>query len=122
MLRAQILSIKERPFIEAASVVGNNTLGVVTKHVLPQTLEELSVRVSLDIGNVILIATGLAFLGLGTQPPEPEWGSMLGEARSYVLTGWWLSFFPGMAVVFTVLCFSIFGDALQDLLRPKASR
>ncbi|HZQ06781.1 MAG TPA: ABC transporter permease [Anaerolineae bacterium] len=122
MLRSQILSIKARPFIEAASVVGNNTFGVVTKHVLPQTIEELSVRISLDIGNVILIATGLSFLGLGTQPPTPEWGSMLGEARSYVLSGWWLSFFPGLAVVFTVLCFSIFGDALQDLLRPKASR
>ena len=122
MIRSMVLSIKERPFVEAAYVVGNNTLGAVVRHILPQTAEELSVRISLDVGNVILIATGLSFLGLGTQPPVPEWGSMLGEARTYILSGWWLSFFPGIVIVLAVLCFSLFGDALQDVLRPEQNR
>lgn len=122
VIRGMVLSIKERPFIEAAYISGNSTFGVVVKHILPQTTEELSVQISLDVGNVILIATGLSFLGLGTQPPIPEWGSMLGEARSYILSGWWLSFFPGMAIVLAVLSYSLFGDALQDILRPEQSR
>ncbi|MCB0213906.1 MAG: ABC transporter permease [Anaerolineae bacterium] len=122
MVRGMVLSIKERPFVEAAYVVGNSKLGVVVRHILPHTAEELSVRISLDVGNVILIATGLSFLGLGAQPPVPEWGSMLGEARPYILSGWWLSFFPGIVIVLAVLCFSLFGDALQDLLRPEQNR
>lgn len=122
LVRSMVISIKERPFIEAAYVTGNSTWSVVTRHILPQTTEELGVRVSLDIGNVILIATGLSFLGLGTQPPVPEWGSMLGEARTYILSGWWLSFFPGIVIVLAVLSFSLFGDALQDVLRPEQSR
>ena len=122
MIRGMVLSIKERPFIEAAYVVGNSKPGAVIRHILPHTAEELSVRISLDVGNVILIATGLSFLGLGTQPPIPEWGSMLGEARPYILSGWWLSFFPGMVIVLAVLSFSLFGDALQDLLRPEPNR
>lgn len=122
LVRSMVISIKERPFIEAAYVTGNSTWSVVTRHILPQTTEELGVRVSLDIGNVILIATGLSFLGLGTQPPIPEWGSMLGEARTYILSGWWLSFFPGIVIVLAVLSFSLFGDALQDVLRPEQNR
>ncbi|MCB9077859.1 MAG: ABC transporter permease [Anaerolineaceae bacterium] len=122
MVRGMVLSIKERPFVEAAYVVGNSKLGVVVRHILPHTAEELSVRISLDVGNVILIATGLSFLGLGAQPPVPEWGSMLGEARPYILSGWWLSFFPGIVIVLAVLCFSLFGDALQDVLRPEQNR
>lgn len=122
MVRSMVLSIKERPFVEAAYVVGNSKLGVVVRHILPHTAEELSVRISLDVGNVILIATGLSFLGLGAQPPVPEWGSMLGEARPYILSGWWLSFFPGIVIVLAVLSFSLFGDALQDLLRPEQNR
>lgn len=122
LVRSMVISIKERPFIEAAYVAGNSTWSVVLRHILPQTTEELSVRVSLDVGNVILIATGLSFLGLGTQPPVPEWGSMLGEARNYILSGWWLSFFPGVIIALAVLSFSLFGDALQDVLRPEESR
>jgi peptide/nickel transport system permease protein len=122
LVRSMVISIKERPFIEAAYVAGNSTWSVVVRHILPQTTEELGVRISLDVGNVILIATGLSFLGLGTQPPTPEWGSMLGEARTYILSGWWLSFFPGIVIVLAVLSFSLFGDALQDVLRPEHSR
>ena len=122
LIRSMVISIKERPFIEAAYVTGNSTWSVVVRHILPQTTEELGVRISLDVGNVILIATGLSFLGLGTQPPVPEWGSMLGEARNYILSGWWLSFFPGIVIVLAVLSFSLFGDALQDVLRPEQSR
>lgn len=122
LIRSMVIGIKERPFIEAAYVTGNSTLSVVIRHILPQTTEELGVRISLDIGNVILIATGLSFLGLGPQPPAPEWGAMLGEARNYILSGWWLSFFPGIIIVLAVLSFSLFGDSLQDVLRPEQSR
>jgi peptide/nickel transport system permease protein len=114
-IRGHVLSIKSAPFIDASRVVGNGRVGTATRHVLPQMFSELGVRVSLDIGNVILIASALGFLGLGARPPSPEWGAILFEARSYTLSGWWLALFPGLALTLSILIFSLFGDALSQL-------
>jgi len=118
LIRGQVLAIRERPFVDAARVIGNGTVGLLAKHILPQTVPELAVRLTLDVGNVILVVSGLSFLGLGAQPPIPEWGAIIGEGRPYSLTAPWLMIFPGLAIVFTILCFSFLGDALQDMLRP----
>ncbi len=113
-VRGHVLALKHAPFIDASRVVGNSTLRTAIRHVLPQMVPELVVRISLDIGNVVLISSALGFLGLGAQPPSPEWGAILFEARSYALTGWWLPVFPGLALTLSILAFSLFGDALSE--------
>lgn len=122
LVRGQVLSIRERPFVEAARVVGNGPVGLITKHILPHTFRELAVRMTLDVGNIILIVSGLSFLGLGAQPPTSEWGAIIGEGRPYSLAAPWLMFFPGVAIVYTILCFSMLGDALQDVLHSGRVR
>jgi len=113
-VRGHVLAIKQTPFVDASRVVGNSGLKTALRHVLPQMLPGLGVRVSFDVGNVILIASGLGFLGLGVRPPEPEWGAILYEARSYTLSAWWLAVFPGIALTLSILVFSFLGDALSD--------
>jgi peptide/nickel transport system permease protein len=116
LIRGQLLSIKERTFVESARVIGNSSIGVTVRHILPQTFPELLVRATLDVGNVILIVSGLSFLGLGAQPPTAEWGAMIGDGRTFALSAPWLMLFPGLAIVFTILMFSMLGDGLRDLL------
>jgi peptide/nickel transport system permease protein len=122
LIRGQLLSIKERTFVESARVIGNGSIRVTLRHILPQTFPELLVRATLDVGNVILIVSGLSFLGLGAQPPTPEWGAMIGDARTYALSAPWLMLFPGLAIVFTILMFSMLGDGLRDLLHDGGFR
>lgn len=122
LIRGQLLSIKERTFVESARAIGNSSIRVTLRHILPQTFPELLVRVTLDVGNVILIVSGLSFLGLGAQPPTPEWGAMIGDARTYALSAPWLMLFPGLAIVFTILMFSMLGDGLRDLLHDGGFR
>lgn len=112
-VRGQVLSIKSAPYVDASRVVGNSPAATARKHVLPQMFGELGVRISLDVGNVILIAAALGFLGLGARPPSPEWGATLFEARSYAMSAWWVAVFPGLAIVLTILAFSAYGDALS---------
>jgi peptide/nickel transport system permease protein len=122
LIRGQLLSIKERTFVESARVIGNSSLRVTLRHILPQTFPELLVRVTLDVGNVILIVSGLSFLGLGAQPPTAEWGAMIGDGRTFALSAPWLMLFPGLAIVFTILMFSMLGDALRDVLHDGGFR
>jgi peptide/nickel transport system permease protein len=122
LIRGQLLSIKERTFVESARVIGNSSLRVTLRHILPQTFPELLVRATLDVGNVILIVSGLSFLGLGAQPPTAEWGAMIGDGRTYALSAPWLMLFPGLAIVFTILMFSMLGDGLRDLLHDGGFR
>jgi peptide/nickel transport system permease protein len=122
LVRGQVLSIRERTFVEAAKVIGNGPFGLLTKHILPQTLSELMVRVTLDIGNIILAVSGLSFLGLGARPPLAEWGAIIGEGRPYGLSAPWITVFPGVAIIYTILCFSLLGDALQSILQPGGSQ
>ena len=120
-VRGHVLAIKQSSFIDASRIAGNSKLRTARRHVLPHMWAELGVRVSLDLGNVILIASALGFLGLGARPPSPEWGSLLFEARSYTLSAWWLSVFPGLALTLSILLFSLFGDALSHR-RPRPLR
>jgi peptide/nickel transport system permease protein len=113
-IRGHVLSIKSSPFIDASRIAGNSGWQTAIRHVLPQMFSELGVRISLDVGNVILISSALGFLGLGPRPPSPEWGAILFEARSYTLSGWWLSLFPGLALMISILVFSLVGDALSE--------
>ncbi len=113
-IRGHVLSIKSAPWVDAARVVGNSPIGTARKHVLPQMFGELGIRISLDIGNVILISSALGFLGLGARPPSPEWGALLFEARSYALVAPWVAIFPGLAITGTILSFSLFGDAISS--------
>jgi peptide/nickel transport system permease protein len=122
-VRGHVLALKSSGFVDASRVVGNSGLRTAIRHVVPQMYSELAVRVSLDLGNVILIASALGFLGLGPRPPSPDWGSILFEARAYTVSAWWLSVFPGLALTLAVLLFSLLGDSLsQSRSRPRRLR
>ncbi|RCV54595.1 ABC transporter permease [Marinitenerispora sediminis] len=114
------LSLKEREFIEAGRALGLTTPAILVRHVFPNALAPLLVRASLGMGFAILTAASLSFLGLGVQPPTPEWGVMISEARGYIITGeWWLATFPGLAIATSILGFNLLGDGLRDVLDPR---
>jgi peptide/nickel transport system permease protein len=119
LTRALTLSMREQPFVEAARGLGSGAVRVGVKHVLPNILAPLIVQVTLDVGYMILIAASLGFVGAGAQPPLPEWGLMVSIGRRYMPVYWWLSVFPGLAILITVLGFNLLGDGLRDLLDPK---
>ena len=119
-VRGHVLALKSASYVDASRVVGNNSLRTAQRHIIPQMYSELGVRITLDLGNVILIASALGFLGLGARPPSPEWGSILFEARAYTLQAWWLSIFPGLALTLSVLLFSLFGDSINP--QPRFRR
>ncbi len=112
-VRGHTLAIRATPMVDGSLMAGNGRVRTALRHVLPQMYPELMVRVTLDIGNVILIASALGFLGLGVRPPAPDWGAILFEARTNVLSAWWLAVFPGLALTLSILVFSLFGDALS---------
>ncbi len=118
--RSSVLAVKEQEFIEAARAVGNGSFRLLHKHVLPNILAPLIVQATLGIGTAELDSAGLSYLGLGIQPPTPEWGSMLNDARDYWLNAPWALLFPGLAISLTVLGFNLLGDGLRDALDPKA--
>jgi peptide/nickel transport system permease protein len=120
-VRGHVLALKNAGFVDASRVVGNGRTRTAVRHLVPQMYSELAVRISLDLGNVILIASALGFLGLGPRPPSPDWGSILFEARAYTVTAWWLSVFPGLALTVAVLLFSLLGDSLSQS-RPRRLR
>jgi peptide/nickel transport system permease protein len=116
LVRASTLSLRNTPFIEAAQVVGSSPLRIVGLHILPNILAPLIVLVTLSTASAILIGSALSFLGLGPQPPTPEWGAILSEARNYIRLGWWLTVCPGLAIAITVLALNLLGDGLRDVL------
>jgi len=119
LVRAQVLSLREREFVEAARSLGASGERVVWQHILPNTLAPLLVQASFDMGGAILSAAGLSFIGFGTQPPTAEWGVMISEGRNYIATHSWLSLFPGLAILLTVAAFNLIGDGLRDALDPR---
>jgi peptide/nickel transport system permease protein len=119
LVRAVAQSLRERAFVEAARALGARTPAITFRHVLPNAVTPILVQASLDIGTVILATTGLAFLGLGTQPPAADWGLMIEDGRAQLRNGWWISTFPGLAIFLTVLAFNLVGDALRDLFDPR---
>lgn len=118
LVRASVLSIRELPYIEGARALGSHPLRIITRHIIPNILAPLIVLATLGTAGAILTGAALSFLGLGAQPPTPEWGAMLSEARNYMRLGWWLTVFPGLAIALTVLSLNQLGDGLRDLLDP----
>ncbi|RSK29027.1 ABC transporter permease [Bacillus sp. HMF5848] len=122
IVRSSVLSVKETEYIEAARAVGAKHGRILFRHVLPNCMAPIIVQTTLSIGTAILDAAGLSFLGLGAQPPAPEWGAMLSDGRAALQTAPWVVAFPGLAILFTVLGFNLLGDGLRDALDPKQSK
>ena len=119
LTRGQVLSLREREFVLAARVARAGTMWIATRHLVRNVLSIVVVQVSLDVGYAILATSSLSFLGLGAQPPSPEWGAIITEGRSYIQTAWWWSTFPGLALALTVLGFNLLGDGLRDWIDPR---
>ncbi|MGB9822330.1 oligopeptide ABC transporter permease [Thermodesulfovibrio sp.] len=119
LVRAEVLSLKEREFVLAARAIGASSGRIIFKHILPNAIYPVIVAATFSVGGAILIESGLSFLGLGIQPPEPSWGGILSIGKDYITVAWWMSLFPGLAIFLTVLSFNLLGEALRDALDPK---
>jgi peptide/nickel transport system permease protein len=120
LVQAKTLALGQESFVEAARAGGAGRLRIVLVHLLPNCVSPIVVKASMDMGAAILAAASLGFIGLGAQPPYPEWGAMISHGRNYLPTWWWYSTFPGLAIYLTVLGFNLVGDGLRDLLDPKS--
>lgn len=119
IVRSSVLSIKHSEFIEASRALGANPFRILFKEIIPNSIAPATIQASLDLGFVILSAAGLSFIGLGAQPPSPEWGAMLSNSREILREAWWAATFPGVAILLTVLGFNLLGDGLNDVMDPK---
>jgi peptide/nickel transport system permease protein len=119
IVRGEVLGLRSREFIQAAKVLGMSDTRIILRHIIPNTLAPVIVYATLGIGNTILVEAALSFLGLGVQPPTPSWGNMINDGRDSLLTAWWISTFPGLAIVLTVTAFNLLGDGLRDALDPR---
>jgi len=122
LTRAAVLGERTRDYVVAAKVAGAGHMRLMFKTILPNCLAPLIVQATLSFSNAILDAAALGFLGMGAQPPTPEWGTMLAEAREFILRAWWVVTFPGLAILITVLAINLVGDGLRDALDPKLKR
>lgn len=119
IVRGQVLTVREMEFVTAARVLGFGRTRILARHVLPNVLTPVIVAATLGIGNTILAEAALSFLGLGVQPPTASWGNMVASGRDAMLDAWWITTFPGLAIVFTVMAFNLVGDGLRDALDPR---
>jgi peptide/nickel transport system permease protein len=119
LVRATVLSAREHLYVEAARALGGRDGGILVRDILPNVVAPLIVTATLGLGGAILSAAALSFLGLGSQPPQPEWGRMLSEGRDYLREAWWISTFPGLSILLTVLAMNLVGDGLRDVLDPR---
>lgn len=123
LVRGQVLSLRHRPFVEAARATGAGAPGIMVRHILPNALTPLLVQATVDVGAVILVAAGLSFIGLGPPPPTADWGAMIADGRQHVLSGqWWVAGAAGVAITFTALACALLGDSLRDGKRAPRSR
>jgi peptide/nickel transport system permease protein len=122
LAESKALSIRGEPFIEAARVAGAPSLRILWRHVLPNSLSPIIVKMSMDIGQAILAVASLGFIGLGAKPPTPEWGAMISIARGYLPDWWWYAICPGAFIYASVLGFNLLGDGLRDILDPRSHR
>jgi peptide/nickel transport system permease protein len=121
LVRGEVLRIREESFVRAAEALGASRRRIIFHHLLPNALGPLLVAATLGVGDVILVEAGLSFLGLGVQPPTPSWGGMILDAKSVLVTAPWNAFFPGLAILGTVLSANLFGDALRDAVDPRSA-
>jgi ABC-type dipeptide/oligopeptide/nickel transport system permease subunit len=119
LVRGSVLTIRHQTYVEAAQSVGVRDGRIILRHVMPNAVAPVIVQATLNLGTAILVAAGLGFLGLGVQSPTPEWGSMLGEGRSYIFSASYMATFPGIAIFLAVLGFNLMGDGLRDALDPR---
>ncbi len=119
LVRAEVLSAREREMVLAARALGAGDARILWRHILPNAISPAIVAAALGIGNVLILEAGLSFLGMGVQPPDPSWGTMIGEGSSQLSALWWVSVFPGLAIVLTALSFNLLGDGLRDALDPR---
>lgn len=119
MVRAETLSLKERDYIAMSKVVGGSTYRILLRHILPGTINTIMVIASLRVGQLIMVESILSFLGAGIPPPTPSWGVMINDGRAYINDAWWISFFPGIAIVLIVLAANFFGDWMRDHFDPR---
>jgi peptide/nickel transport system permease protein len=117
--RGSTLSVKEMEYVTGARTIGSSSLRIIARHILPNVAAPLIVLATIGIAGSILSAAGLSYLGLGAQPPTPEWGAMLSSARSFVRDAWWIATFPGIAIMLVVLALNLLGDGLRDILDPR---
>ncbi len=120
IVRGEVLLAKQLDYVKAASVLGYSHIRIMFRHVLPNVITPAIVFMMADVVLTILAVTSLGFLGLGIQPPTPEWGVMIADGRNFIQDGWWISLFPGLAIVLVGVTFTFLGDGLDDFLRPKA--
>ena len=119
LARAETLAFRGTDFVAAARMTGASATRIVLRHIIPLCLPSLIVRVTLDMSGIILTAAGLGFLGMGAQPPSPEWGAMISSARAFIMQQWWVPLAPGLAIFVASLAFNLLGDGLRDVLDPK---
>lgn len=119
LIRGQVLMMRERDFVEAAHSIGMRPSRVLLRHILPNTMAPIIVQATVDVGYAVLATAGLSFIGLGAQPPSPEWGTMIAGARTYFRVAWWYMTFPGVALTLTVIGFNLLGDGLRDYFDPR---
>lgn len=120
LARAETLSLRRADYIVAVQLQGASSLRILLRHVTPMCLSSVVVRLTMNMAGIILTAAGLGFLGLGAQPPVPEWGAMISAGRRYMLECWWLVAMPGMAIMMVSLAFNLFGDGMRDVLDPRS--
>jgi len=120
LLRGQVLSLKHREYVEAARSLGASNVAIMWRHILPNALSPIIIEISQDMGYAILNIAALSFIGVGAQPPSPEWGAMIVAGRDFLRTAWWTCAFPGLAITVTVLGFNLVGDGLRDALDPRS--
>jgi len=121
LMRGQVLAIREEDYVVAARSMGAPSSWIILKHILPNTATEILVKISMDVGLVLLSAAALGFIGLGAQPPTPEWGAMISESRRFFPTWWWTFTFPGAAIFVSVLAFNLFGDGIAALTSGRGN-
>ncbi len=119
LVRAEVLTLKERDYVAAASVMGAGDAWIVFRHLIPNAIAPVLVSATLGIGGAILVESALSFLGIGVQPPTPSWGNILMDGKSTLGVAWWLTIFPGVFITLTVLSYNLLGEALRDLLDPR---
>lgn len=119
VVRAEVLSVKQREFVEATRAIGQSTVKTIVKHVLPNVMAPIIVVATLNMATVVILEASLSFLGLGVQPPTVTWGRMLSDGRGYIATAWWLATFPGLFITFACLSLILIGDSLRDALDPR---